>query len=221
MAEAPQFEFSDLDLNYRGCLPGDKASRILDVGCGQGRVLAFLRREGYHNIVGIDRDPAAIEAAARFGVELHKVDDPAVFLENRAETFDLIIAKDVLYYFPRAAVPGVIRALSRALRPGGVLLAETFNGAAFAGPWVAYKDYRIEWIPTEFSLREMFIDAGFPPPEIAGLASPARTLRRRLFNAAGRVLNFATMALFVVARGFDPQNPTIFEKKIIVRARRR
>lgn len=39
-------------------------SRVLDIGCGSGRVLMPLARAG-HRVVGLDRDPAALRAVRR------------------------------------------------------------------------------------------------------------------------------------------------------------
>ena len=39
-------DFDDLDLNYTPWLPADRDAAVLDVGCGPGRVLAFLAARG-------------------------------------------------------------------------------------------------------------------------------------------------------------------------------
>ena len=54
---APEsFRFEDLDQAYRSELPDDKSTPILDIGCGHGRVLAFLSGRGYTDVRGVDRD---------------------------------------------------------------------------------------------------------------------------------------------------------------------
>lgn len=40
--------------NYNSLLPMDKEAKILDVGCGIGHFLNFLKEEGYGNTLGID-----------------------------------------------------------------------------------------------------------------------------------------------------------------------
>ncbi|WP_420631582.1 class I SAM-dependent methyltransferase [Candidatus Leptofilum sp.] len=42
--------------------------RVLDVGCGPGRVCLFLQNQG-HNVVGIDNSPLAIQTAKLRGVQ--------------------------------------------------------------------------------------------------------------------------------------------------------
>src|ERR1700736_2286978 len=38
-------------------------SRILDIGCGYGRVLGSLFEQGYHNLIGFDPAPAMVALA--------------------------------------------------------------------------------------------------------------------------------------------------------------
>ena len=62
---APEaFHFEDLDQSYRGELPADKSTPILDIGCGHGRMLAFLSRHGYTDLRGVDRDEEVVSWAA-------------------------------------------------------------------------------------------------------------------------------------------------------------
>src|SRR5258708_2240816 len=39
---------------YQPLLPADKSTRILEVGCGLGQFLYFLKEQGYKNHSGID-----------------------------------------------------------------------------------------------------------------------------------------------------------------------
>ena len=48
--------------------------RVLDVGCGAGRFMLYLREHG-HDVVGFDNSPAAIEACKRRGLDqVHVLD---------------------------------------------------------------------------------------------------------------------------------------------------
>lgn len=97
----------------------------LDVACGRGRHALWLARRGLRTRA-LDRDTAALEAlreaAARQGVPvLAEVAD----LERgappwAAEAYDVIV---VIHYLHRPLLP----ALLGGLRPGGVLVYETFT----------------------------------------------------------------------------------------------
>ncbi|MCR5487732.1 MAG: class I SAM-dependent methyltransferase [Lachnospiraceae bacterium] len=44
-------------------------SMILDMGCGNGNLLNYLRQEGYHNLVGIDPSEASIDSIVQYGFQ--------------------------------------------------------------------------------------------------------------------------------------------------------
>lgn len=51
-------KFEDL---YGGILPGNRDSNILDIGCGAGHFLYYLKTKGYNNFLGIDISPQQVE----------------------------------------------------------------------------------------------------------------------------------------------------------------
>lgn len=209
-------EFADLDANYVRWLPANRDAAVLDVGCGTGRVLAFLSARGYLLIEGFDRDAgAAATARARVGVPVAVEEDWTRVLAVRPHAFDLVIAKDVLYYLAPDAVTPHLELVRGALRPGGRVIVEVFNGAAFTGPFVAYKDEAIRWIPTEHTLRRYLERAGFAEISILPHAQPATSVRRRLFNVAGAMWRALLRAAYLVERGADEANPRILTTKII------
>ncbi len=101
---------------------------VLDVATGQGRNALYLASHGYE-VEGLDRDEqalAAVAAAARqrkfTNVTLRRVDleaDPSRPPDLPEERYDVIL---VFFYLHRPLFPGLLRAL----KPGGVLLYETF-----------------------------------------------------------------------------------------------
>ena len=93
--------------------------RVLDVACGRGRHLRYLRALGL-STVGVDRDSAALEGLSGIaGIELCVADIEAVMWPFPPESFDAVV---VTNYLHRPLFP----ALVGALRPGGVLIYETF-----------------------------------------------------------------------------------------------
>jgi SAM-dependent methyltransferase len=104
----------------------ERGSRILDAGCGPGRLGGELAARGHH-LVGVDVDPELIEAARRdhpdvnwLVGDLAELDLPA---RGIAEAFDLIVcAGNVLTFLAPGTAPEVLARLARHLAPGGRLV---------------------------------------------------------------------------------------------------
>jgi SAM-dependent methyltransferase len=101
-----------------GLLP-DGPCRILDIGCGDGRLLKVLRKEGSPSwdLTGIEQElpPAALEQAARMGISLHAgLYEDLPFPPGH---FHLVVAEQVIEHTlePRAVLEKVHGELS----PGG------------------------------------------------------------------------------------------------------
>jgi SAM-dependent methyltransferase len=93
--------------------------RVLDVACGRGRHLRFLESRGFA-VVGVDRDEAALEASKGLaGVELRCADIEAGPWPFRPGEFDGVVVTNYLHR-------PLFAKLVEALRPGGVLIYETF-----------------------------------------------------------------------------------------------
>ncbi|MFC8300129.1 class I SAM-dependent methyltransferase [Micromonospora orduensis] len=100
-------------------------SRILDAGSGTGRVGAALAQRG-HTVVGVDADPALVQAARAdypgphwLVADLAELDLPAL---GEAEPFDAaVLAGNVLAFVAVGTEPEVLRRLAGHLRPDGVL----------------------------------------------------------------------------------------------------
>ena len=102
-------------------------SRVLEVGCGSGATLGWLRQE-YHTgrTVGIEIAEAAAEKARSFADEVHCLDFERHDLPGGAQKFDLILCLDVLEHMvdPWAVVD---RLAKQYLEVGGTLLVSLPN----------------------------------------------------------------------------------------------
>ncbi len=98
----------------------DRGSRILDAGCGTGRVAAALAARG-HDARGVDADRSLVQAGREQypGLPLEHRD----LLDLTADDdgpFDLVVAAgNVLVYVEPGTERAVLQALASVLAPGG------------------------------------------------------------------------------------------------------
>ena len=117
--------------------------RVLDAGCGGGRNLVYLLREGY-KVFGVDASAEAVQHVRSVAATLAPCLDAGNFRVEAIEAMsfpeefvDVVIANAVLHFAgDDAHFEIMVRAMWRVLRPGGMLfcrLASTI-GMEFAGP---------------------------------------------------------------------------------------
>jgi len=97
-------------------------SRILDVGCGYGRVLGLLFDRGYHNLIGVDPAPAMIASARdRFpAIAFEELNSPPHFPVADASV-DATLLFSVLTCVPTdVGQQAIAKEVGRVLRPGGL-----------------------------------------------------------------------------------------------------
>jgi 2-polyprenyl-3-methyl-5-hydroxy-6-metoxy-1,4-benzoquinol methylase len=104
-------------------VPAD-ARRVLDVGCGKGRLGSLLRRRGHH-VCGVELIPAIAEEAADQLDEIVCADVETDVLPWPTEAFDAIVCADVLEHLTDPWF--VVRRLVRHLSPGGWLVGSIPN----------------------------------------------------------------------------------------------
>jgi SAM-dependent methyltransferase len=100
------------------------ASSVLDVGCFDGRFLDHLGM-GYHR-AGIEVHPLAAECAAAKGIQI--VGRDFSDLDILTTPFDVVVAMDVIEHVGNPKK--FLESLSKATRPGGLVIISTGNTAA-------------------------------------------------------------------------------------------
>ena len=115
--------------------------RILDAGCGTGRNLVYLLREGF-DLWASDRDAVAVQEvralaarlapglpADRFRVE------PVEALSHDAGSMDVVISSAVLHFATDDAhFDAMVGAMWRLLAPGGILFARLASSIGMTQP---------------------------------------------------------------------------------------
>jgi SAM-dependent methyltransferase len=128
-------------LNYlrRAGLPAEGFDRVLDFGCGVGRLTAALARYA-KAVVGVDVSQGHLREAAHSMAEFGIGNASFELIGSVSDIdaigdFDLIVSRIVLQHNPPPVMAAIYRKLLKALRPGGaaVIQMPTFiAGQAFS-----------------------------------------------------------------------------------------
>jgi len=108
--------------------------KVLDFGCGCGRVIRRIHNVTGAALYGTDADLRQIEWCRRnlSAIALFSVNRSIPPLGYPSDTFDFVYAFSVFTHFPREAQLPWMRELSRVLRSGGFLLMST-DGESYLG----------------------------------------------------------------------------------------
>ncbi|MFH1066826.1 MAG: class I SAM-dependent methyltransferase [bacterium] len=139
-------------------VPRDGA--VLDVGCGSGAVLTFLKKEGFTRLHGIELSQEQVALAQERFSEVVCA-DALEYLPHHKNQFALICAFDLLEHFTKNEAFDFLEAARDALVAGGRLLLQLPNGdSPFVGS-IAFGDMTHETTYTAVSLRHLLLTCGF------------------------------------------------------------
>lgn len=109
------------------CRPIVASTRVLDFGCGWGRMLRlFLNRVDSHHLYGVDVRPDVVALARQLNpFAQFSVVEPVQRLPFADGWFDLVIAYSVFSHLNEATSRAWVAELARVLKPGGLAILTT------------------------------------------------------------------------------------------------
>lgn len=107
--------------------------QILDLGCGTGGLLDFLRRHGYTNLRGIDGSADAVNFCRERNLTVTWMDLKELNRLEPLEYYDAIVCNDVFSYFTDADLLPLIEQIARRLKPTGILISNNNAFDVFRG----------------------------------------------------------------------------------------
>jgi 2-polyprenyl-3-methyl-5-hydroxy-6-metoxy-1,4-benzoquinol methylase len=157
------------------CEPG---APILELGCGRGYMLEYLRNKGFNNLKGIDISEEQINISRQkgFDVEVADVND---FLNKNTIKFKMIIALDFVEHFSKDELIPLFEKIYNKLEAKGIFIFHTPNGQSLLSTNLIYGDLTHLTIFTPNSALQLlklvgfeqiaFYESGPVPKNILGL----------------------------------------------------
>ncbi|MFE5190779.1 3' terminal RNA ribose 2'-O-methyltransferase Hen1 [Streptomyces sp. NPDC056628] len=142
------------------------ATRVLDLGCGQGQLVqALLKDPAYTEIVGVDVSVRALTIAGRRlkldrmgerqAARVKLLQGSLAYTDSRLEGYDAAVLSEVVEHVDPPRLPALVYAVFGAARPRTVLV--TTPNVEYNVRWeslpaghVRHGDHRFEWTREEF-----------------------------------------------------------------------
>jgi len=155
-------------------LPRDPGAPILDLACGAGEFLYYLRSRGYAAARGIDLSEEQLALARGMGLQNVAREDAVAHLRAHPASYDFILASHIVEHLPKEEVVECLGLMGKALRAGGRLVVLLPNAGSPLGLPYAFGDFTHEVYFTAMSLAQAAALARLPILRIAGIAPDAR-----------------------------------------------
>jgi len=158
---------------------------ILELGSGEGDMLAALGQRGFSHIRGTDLSPSQVAAARENGVDVELCDGRAALQAATPDSLAAVIALDVLEHLSLEETFEWLRLTWLCLRPGGLILVRVPNGEGLFAGTIRYGDITHRTAYTHASMEQLFFSQGFGTiqvrpcrPMVHGAASAIRAPSR-------------------------------------------
>lgn len=184
----------------------DNTSRILEIGCGAGATMRWLRGlRRVDHATGVELVPEVARAAASAFDEVTVGNIESIDLQLPPNTFDMIIALDVLEHLVDPW--RIVSFLNDTLKPGGVMIASIPNIAHYSvslplvlrGRW----NYKIDGLLDRTHLRffvaqtaiDLMTSSGFAVEQVKCVRNPPDFLSKIPDQFGGRFLRWYAVKL--------------------------
>lgn len=174
-----------------------REARVLEIGFGTGKFLGFAQSQDF-NLCATEVNPKLTEIAAKKGFEVVTTDNLDSFADN---SFDLVVAFDVIEHIPQEKLMGLFNDIHRVLNNRGTFVARFPNGDSPFG--LAYQNGDITHVTTLGSLKARYFagHSGFEDIRLIGdiepfdgttpIAMARRFVRRKTKKIINRMISRA------------------------------
>jgi 2-polyprenyl-3-methyl-5-hydroxy-6-metoxy-1,4-benzoquinol methylase len=219
----PTGDVTDWEKKIIVTLAGHRDKRVLDIGCGDGRMAIAMAQRGAI-VKGIDISTVAIECARRFALkdrlQLEFQVGNAIELSEPSDTYDYVVSCDMVEHLNPNQVPLHLREVFRVLKAGGAYI---FSLPGWAPKGTIDPLHLGNYRPAEF--RSLLQRAGFSPKsaphvmfdhsgDLTFIIGPPRTAKAKLARSLTK-LPFAgpIVARKLIDRWCEGQNFFYSEKQ--------
>ena len=157
------YELKKYDYMFRKELPNDKNAHILELGCGYGKLLTYLKRSGYNSIISVDISDSAVQLAKVLNIsDKIIIKDIKNFLSDCKEnSYDIVFAIDVLEHFLLNEIIYISQNVYRILKKEGKFIIQIPNGESPFVEGIFYGDITHKTLLNQYSIKQLLQLCGF------------------------------------------------------------
>jgi len=186
--EAHTFIYDEL---LKGHLDQVAPGLAIDLGCGYGNFLYYLRARHWADAAGYDLTEGQVALAQSLGLNA-QLGDARQALDSQQDV-SLVAAFDLIEHLSKNDAVALLRQSHQVLKDGGLMIVQCPCADGFRGAHDFCNDLTHRWAPTSNTLSQMLGAAGFSRVTLIDLTLPPfpRTLRSRIRNFVRRMAGLA------------------------------
>lgn len=148
-------------------LPSETDSPILEIGCGEGSLLSFLKDRGYTNVSGFDLSPENVALCHKRGLPFVRHHDALRLAEFSDSTqYKVVFCLDVIEHLAKEHAVSFLRQVLQRLHRDGYVVIQVPNMGSVLGLFHRYADLTHEYGLTERTAVTLMMAAGFREDQI-------------------------------------------------------
>jgi 2-polyprenyl-3-methyl-5-hydroxy-6-metoxy-1,4-benzoquinol methylase len=194
---------------FKYYMPTSKRANILDIGCGKGFFLYYLKQQGYSNFYGIDADLFSIDHTQNHVTEKCEYVYAEEFLSDKIDVYDLIIMNEVLEHIPKEEIVPLLKTIWNSLHSDGNLICYVPNMENPFSSYTRYHDFTHTIGFTQNSLRMVLSAAGFSETNIIIPEGQKKGIKRIIKLFLRKIIEGILIRLFEY-----PKNGIIYSSRI-------
>lgn len=203
--------YASFNQHYKKFIVFDTPKKVLDIGCGSGALVSWLKLLNFSKVLGIDLSKDQINHGIEYGFDNLVYGDAQKFLKTSTENWDVIFLRDVLEHFDSESGINLLKACYSKLTKDGRIIIQVPNGMSPYFGSIYFSDITHKTAYTSISLRQICKIAGFARFQFYPWRIPIYSISSFIAHCVQRFINFLLSIPFFVEGQFRP----ILTKNII------
>ena len=174
---------------------------ILEIACGSGSLLHWLKTRGYEDSFGIDICSKSIAIANSLGLKVKCADAIDFLMNQSSQSLDVIFALDFYEHLNKREFLQFLRECERILLKGGRLILRGPNGSSPVVGCALFNDITHQWAITPIALEALSKNYGYKSLQTAEDRFLLANKDKALAIIAGKLFARIIRALIQVVTG--------------------